>query len=67
MDAPDLVALGQLVNDEWQQWYVLQHPGTQLPTVAQGEIRIPGVTAGFNTNVLIIGLLVLAAVVLLRK
>ena len=67
MDAPDLVGLGQLINDEAQSWYVLTHPGTTIPTVNQGEIRVPGVTASFNTNVLVLGLIVLGAVLLLRN
>jgi hypothetical protein len=55
-------------NIALQQWYVLTHPGTSLPAPAPGgEISLPGVRASFNTNLLIMGLVVLGAVVLLNR
>jgi hypothetical protein len=67
-DAEKWVALGMLGNTIAQQWYVLGHPGTSLPAPAPGgEINVPGVRASFNTNLLIIGAIVLGAVVLLNK
>lgn len=67
-DAEKWVSLGMLGNNIAMQWYVLSHPGSSLPAPAPGgEINIPGARVAFNSNLLILGLVVLGAVVLLNK
>lgn len=60
MTADDWVKLGFAGNGIAQSWYVLSHPGSSMPAPAPGgEITIPGVArASFNTNLLILGLIV---------
>jgi hypothetical protein len=66
--AEQWVQLGLLGNNIAQQWYVLAHPGSTLPAPAPGGyISAPGVQLGFNTNLLIVGLIALAAVVIISK
>jgi hypothetical protein len=67
MDSQDWLNFGMLIDDQAEHWYVLTHPGSQIPTDAQGTIRLPGAAVNFNTNILILGAVILAAVLLLRK
>lgn len=67
-DAEKMVQLGMLGNDIAMQWYVLTHQGSALPGPAPGgEVNVPGLRASFNTNLLILGLIVLGAVLLLNR
>lgn len=67
MDAQDWARLGMWGENQAMMWYVITHPGSQLPAPAPGgEIDVPGVRATFNPNLLIIGLIVIGAIVVLR-
>lgn len=68
MDSEDWLNLGMLGSDIGMQWYVLTHQGTQLPQPAPGgQVAIPGLRATFNPNLLIVGAIILAAVLLLNR
>lgn len=68
MDAGDIGNLIMLGDDIAMQWYVLSHPGTELPAPAPGgQIEIPGIArASFNPNLIIVGLIIVAAIVVLK-
>lgn len=67
MDATDWVQFGTMIDDSAMNWYALTHPGTSLPAPAPGAVvSLPGVHASFNTNLLIIGAVIVAAVLLLK-
>lgn len=68
MDATDWAQLGMLANDIFVTDYVLTHPGSQIPEPpSTGTIRVPGVSGTFNTNLLVLGVLAVVAVVLLNR
>lgn len=67
MDTTDWLNINSMIVDDFEQLYVTTHPAAQIPTTAQGSIRLPGASVNFNTNILIIAAVVLAAVLLLRR
>lgn len=72
MGETDGIDWGQLLmlgSNEVQEWWIMTHPGTQFPAPAPGgEIVVPGFArASFNTNLLIIGAVVVLALLLLNK
>lgn len=68
MSSEDIANLLMLGDDVAMQWYVLSHPGTALPAPAPGgQVEIPGVArVSFNPNLLIIGLIIVAAIIVLK-
>lgn len=67
MTAQDWAQLGMLVDDSAMNWYVMTHPGSSVPApAATATVSVPGLRGSVNTNLLIIGAVVLVAVLLLR-
>lgn len=67
MTAEDWASLGLLGNEIALQWYSTTHPDRPIATPPQyASINVPGVKASFNTNLLIIGAVVVVAVLLLK-
>lgn len=65
MNADDWAKLGILGNEIGMQWYVVTHPGTSIPNPAIAQVQVPGVgQATFNTNLLILGAVAVALIVL---
>lgn len=68
MDAEDWARLGILGDQIALQWYTVTHPQAQMPGQNQVTIPLPGPggQANFNSNLLIIGVIVIAAIVLMK-
>lgn len=67
MDATDWAQLGLLGNNVAMQWYVLSHPGAQLPAaVPQATLSVPGLQGAVNTNLLILAAVALGAILILK-
>jgi hypothetical protein len=65
MTAEDWANLGILGEQIGLQIYATTHPGTTIATPPQtAQVNLPGVQASFNTNLLIIGGVIVLLVVL---
>lgn len=68
VDVNDWVQLGMLGNDIAMNWWILAHPGSQLPVApASGQISVPGARVTFNPNLVIVGAVIVLAVLFMKK
>lgn len=66
MDGDDIGQLIMLGSDEFLQIWAATH-GSEVPQPAPvGQVMLPGVQARFNTNLLIVGLIIVAAIIVLK-